>query len=707
MISETQNRKNLILKLMSEPKYVPMKEKELAVFLQVKKEDRDDLKEILDSLLFEQKMMVSMRGKYSLYKEKKLTGIYRSTMHGFGFVETEDENDDYYIPEGMSLNAMYGDTVEISVLKKRRGKRREAEIVKILERATDTVVGTYERGKNHYGFVVPDNAKLSRDIFIPVERSKGAMDGHKVVCEITDYGTESRSPEGKIIEILGHITDPGVDILSVIKGYNLQLEFPEKVMHMAERIPEEIQEAEMAGRLDLRDVMMVTIDGEDSKDLDDAVSLEMDGENYRLGVHIADVSNYVKENSALDKEALKRGCSVYLVDRVIPMLPRRLSNGICSLNESVDRLTLSCIMTIDKKGHVIDHKIAESIIKTNRRMTYTAVNAILEENDPELFREYEEIVPMFFLMKELAAILRDKRKKRGSIDFDLDETKILLDEKGHPTYVGPYERNTATRLIEEFMLIANETVAEHFYWLKLPFAYRIHEAPDIEKVRKLSSFIRNFGYGLHIKGDEVHPKELQKLLAKCEGTAEEELISRLTLRSMQRAKYSPECLGHYGLACDYYCHFTSPIRRYPDLQIHRIIKESLHMRLKDERIAHYEKILPDVCKSSSACERTADEAEREVDKLKKAEYMLDKIGEVYSGMISGITNWGIYVELDNTVEGLVHISKIAGDYYVFNEDSYELVGEATGKKYVLGQRVNIRVNAVDMMLRSVDFLLEE
>ncbi len=707
MINETEKRKNIILKLMAEPKYVPMKEKELAILLQVAKEDRESLREVLDLLLFENKIMISKRGKYSLYKEIKLTGVYRSTMHGFGFVEIEGEKDDYYIPEGMSLNAMYGDTVEIEPLRRRRGKRREAEITKVIERATDIVVGTYERGKNHYGFVVPDNVRLSKDIFIPVEKSKGAMDGHKVVCEITDYGSQTRSPEGKITEILGHITDPGVDILSVIKGYNLSLEFPEKVKNMAERIPDEIQEAEMAGRLDLRDVMMVTIDGEDSKDLDDAVSLERDGENYRLGVHIADVSNYVKEDSALDKEALKRGCSVYLVDRVIPMLPRRLSNGICSLNESVDRLTLSCIMTIDKKGNVIDHRIAESIINTNRRMTYSAVNAILEDDDKDLSREYEELVPMFFLMKELAAILREKRKRRGSIDFDLDETKILLDEKGHPAYVGPYERNTATRLIEEFMLIANETVAEHYYWLKLPFVYRIHEAPDTEKVRKLASFIRNFGYGLHIKGDEVHPKELQKLLSKCEGTGEEDLISRLTLRSMQRAKYSPECMGHYGLACDYYCHFTSPIRRYPDLQIHRIIKESLHMRLKDSRVQHYEKILPEVCKSSSACERTADEAEREIDKLKKAEYMQDKIGEVYPGMISGITNWGIYVELDNTVEGLVHISKLPGDYYIFNEDSYELVGESTGKRYTLGQRVNIRVNAVDMMLRSVDFLMEE
>ncbi|MFT3985696.1 MAG: ribonuclease R, partial [Lachnospiraceae bacterium] len=493
--------------------------------------------------------------------------------------------------------------------------------------------------------------------------------------------------------------------LSIIKSYDLPVEFPERVLNQAERVPEEISQADMAGRLDLRDVMMVTIDGEDAKDLDDAVSLSVENGYYQLGVHIADVTNYVQENSALDREALKRATSVYLVDRVIPMLPHRLSNGICSLNEQETRLALSCLMKIDENGEVIDHRLAETVIRTNRRMTYTAVNAILEHGDEQLKKEYEELVPMFFSMKELAHILRERRKKRGSIDFDLPETKILLDQEGHPVEIKPYERNTATKLIEDFMLLANETVAEHFYWQELPFVYRTHENPDPEKIRKLSAFIRNFGYGIKVKDEEIHPKELQKLLVKIEDTPQEALISRLTLRSMQRAKYSTECTGHFGLACRYYCHFTSPIRRYPDLQIHRIIKENIRGRLKEERIEHYEKILPEVAKQSSIRERIADEAERETEKLKKAEYMEKRIGEVFTGIISGITNWGIYVELPNTVEGLVHVSKMAGDYYYYDEKSYELVGEAGGRRYTLGQMLDVRVNGVDKTLRTVDFVL--
>ncbi|MCR4922612.1 MAG: ribonuclease R [Lachnospiraceae bacterium] len=699
------DRKKMILKLMAEPKYVAMKEKELAVLLQVKKEDRGELRAILDELTEEKKISISKRGKYSLYREEKVIGVYRQTMQGFGFVEVEEEREDFFIPQGMALNAMHGDRVEIKELRKSHGRRREAEVINVVERALNTIVGTYERSRNHYGFVVPDNARLDQDIFIPVERSKGAMDGHKVLVEILDYGSPGKSPEGKVIEILGHITDPGVDILSVIKGYNIEVEFPEKVLNQVEKTADEISERDLKGREDLRELKLFTIDGEDSKDLDDAVSILREGENYLLGVHIADVSAYVKEGSALDKEALKRGTSVYLVDRVVPMLPRRLSNGICSLNENEDRLALSCLMTIDKKGNVIDHRIVETVIRSKKRMTYTAVNAILEDEDKAIMEEYGDFCDDLKLMGELAAILRAKRKKRGSIDFDLDEAKIILDEKGHAIDVKAYERNTATRLIEEFMLIANETVAEHFYWLKTPFVYRIHEDPESEKMRKLASFIGNFGYGIRIKGDEIHPKELQKLLVKCEGKPEENLISRLTLRAMQRAKYSTECLGHFGLSCDFYCHFTSPIRRYPDLLIHRIIKESLHQKLNEKRLGHYEKILPDICKSTSRSERTADEAEREVDKLKKAEYMQDKIGEVYEGVISGLTNWGIYVELDNTVEGLVHISKLEG-HYTYNEDSYELIDFEKGKKYTLGQKVKIRVNSVDMTLRSVDFLME-
>jgi ribonuclease R len=534
----------------------------------------------------------------------------------------------------------------------------------------------------------------------------GAVSGHKVLVEITDYGSRYKSPEGRITEILGHENDPGVDVLSIVKGYGLPVDFPEKVLKQAEKVPDEVSEEDITGRADFRDLKMVTIDSEEAKDLDDAVSLYKDGENYVLGVHIADVTHYVQENSALDKEALKRGTSVYLVDRVIPMLPHRLSNGICSLNESVNRLTLSCIMTFDPAGTLIDHDIVESVIKTDRRMTYTAVNGIIEDRDEELMKEYEDLVPMFLLMKELADILGERRRKRGSIDFDLPETKIELDDKGKPVKIGPYDRNAATRLIEEFMLSANETVAEHFCRRELPFIYRVHEDPDPEKIRKLEAFIRNFGYGIKVRNDEIQPAEIQKLLTRIGGTPQESLISSITLRSMQRAAYSTDCKGHFGLACRYYCHFTSPIRRYPDLQIHRIIKESLHGKLKTSRIEHYDKILAEVAKHSSSRERLADEAERETDKLKKAEYMADHIGDVYAGVISGVTGWGIYVELANTVEGLVHISKINDDYYYYNEDNYELVGERTGKRYVLGQPVKVRVSAVDMTLRAVDFVLE-
>ncbi|HCM91953.1 MAG TPA: ribonuclease R [Lachnospiraceae bacterium] len=700
-------RKKMLLKLMAEEKYVPMKEKELAIFLQVKKKDRDELKKLLNELTEEGRVWVSGRGKYSLPKLKQLTGVFRLTQQGFGFVEVEGYKDEFFIPRDEVQGAMHLDVVTIEPETKKGGKRVEARIAGIVERATDSVVGTYERAGMHYGFVVPDNNLFDRDIFIPGERSMGASTGDKVLIEITDYGSRFKSPEGRVTEVLGHEGDPGVDILSMIKGYGLPLEFPEKVIKQADKVPDEVSEDDLRGRADFRDLKMVTIDSEEAKDLDDAVSLYKEGENYVLGVHIADVTHYVQENSALDKEAFKRGTSVYLVDRVIPMLPPRLSNGICSLNENVNRLTLSCIMTFDPSGNLIDHDIVESVIRTDKRMTYTAVNGIIEDRDEELMKEYEDLTPMFLLMEELAVILRKNRKKRGSIDFDLPETRIVLDDKGKPVYVGPYDRNSATRLIEEFMLAANETVAEHYCRKEIPFVYRIHEDPDPEKIRKLEAFIRNFGYGIKVKNDEVHPRELQKLLERIDGTPQESLISSLTLRSMQRASYSTECRGHFGLACRYYCHFTSPIRRYPDLQIHRIIKESLHGKIKGSRLEHYDKILTEVAKHSSSRERLADEAERETDKLKKAEYMADHIGDIYTGVISGVTGWGIYVELPNTVEGLIHVSRLEGDYFYYNEDGMELVGERTGKKYVLGQMVIVRVIGVDMTIRAVDFELAE
>ena len=703
---ELKQKKEMVYGLICSDFYVPMKIKEMAIFLQVPKERRQELQEVLDALLQEGKIEVSQKGKYQKSRGVFLTGVFTAHPKGFGFVSVDGMEEDVFIPEDQVHGAMHQDTVQITVKPGQSGKRREGAVNRIVKRGTDRIVGLYQESRN-FGFVIPDNERYTRDIFVPKEDSGGAVNGHKVVVELVSYGTDRKSPEGKVVEILGHISDPGTDILSIVKGYDLPVEFPEKVMRQAERVPDRISEADMQGRTDLRDVQMVTIDGEDAKDLDDAVSLEMNGGQYILGVHIADVANYVQEGSALDREAFERGTSVYLADRVIPMLPRRLSNGICSLNEGQDRLALSCIMTIDQKGKVLDHVIAETVIRVDRRMTYTSVKKILEEQDAEESARYEELVPMFQRMQELAGLLRARRRARGSIDFDFPETKVILDEKGEPVEIRPYDRNTATKIIEDFMLIANETVAEDYFWQELPFVYRTHENPDPDRMKKLSTFINNFGYSIRFREDEVHPKELQKLLERLEGTPEETLISRLTLRSMKQAKYTTECTGHFGLAARYYCHFTSPIRRYPDLQIHRIIKDSLRGRMNQEKIEHYRKILDEVAKQSSERERRADEAERETIRLKKAEYMSRHLWEEYEGVISGVTGWGLYVELPNTVEGLVHVASLQGDYFEYNENAYEMVGQRTGKTYRLGQTVRVQVVKADRTTRTVDFELAE
>ena len=638
-------------------------------------------------------------------EDRLLTGIFTGHVKGFGFVTAEGMEEDLYIRAENVNGAMHQDEVQVLLKAAQEGKRREGIVKKVLTRGTMQLVGTYQESK-YFGFVIPDNGRYTRDIFIPKEHSKGAVNGQKVVVALTDYGTEEKSPEGRVLEILGHVSDPGTDVLSVVKEYELPVEFPEKVMNQAERTPEQIREADMQGRMDLRKVPMVTIDGEDAKDLDDAVSLHMENGHYVLGVHIADVANYVQERSAMDREALKRGTSVYPVDRVIPMLPEKLSNGICSLNAGVNRLTLSCIMTIDKKGNVIDHVIAETVIRVDQRMTYTSVKKILEKDEEETAR-YRELVPMFLRMGELAQLLREKRGKRGSIDFDFPETKVKLDEEGCPVEIMPCERNAATRIIEDFMLIANETVAEDCFWQQIPFLYRTHEKPDPDRMRKLVTFLHNFGYTLRLKDNEVHPKEIQKLLAKLEGTAQEALIDRLTLRSMKQAKYTTECTGHFGLAAKYYCHFTSPIRRYPDLQIHRIIKDTLRGRMKEEKLQHYQMILDEVAKQSSERERRAAEVERETIRLKKAEYMSRHLYEEFDGVISGMTAWGIYVELPNTVEGLVRASSLQGDYFEYNESTYEMVGAHTGKTWKLGQSVRIRVAGADTKARTIDFEMAE
>ncbi|MCI9502229.1 MAG: ribonuclease R [Hungatella sp.] len=698
----------MLTELFQDKAYAPMKLKELAMLLDIPKSQREELKEVLDILLSEGKISVSKKGKYGKPQEFSQVGVFFGHPKGFGFVTVEGLERDVFIPAEKTAGAMHGDRVQVVAEESQaKGKRSEGAVVKILERANETVIGYYQKNKS-FGFVLPDNQKLFQDIFIPQGKDMGAVTGHKVVVKVTDFGGERRKPEGRITEIIGHVNDPGTDILSIIKAYGLPEEFPPEVMRQASLTAGEVDEREMAGRLDLRGLPTVTIDGEDAKDLDDAITISKENEDhYTLGVHIADVTHYVQEGSPLDQEALKRGTSVYLVDRVIPMLPHKLSNGICSLNAGEDRLALSCVMEIDGKGMVMGHKIAETVIRVDRRMTYTAVNAIIADRDPDRMKEYEEFVPMFDLMKELADILRARRRQRGSIDFDFPESKIILDHKGKPVDIKPYERNGATRLIEDFMLVANETVAENYFWQELPFVYRTHDYPDPEKMKGLGTFINNFGYSIRTQNGEVHPKEIQKLLDRIEGTPEEALISRLTLRSMRQAKYTTICTGHYGLAANYYTHFTSPIRRYPDLQIHRIIKENLRGGMGEKRISHYDRILPQVAVQCSTMERRADEAERETDKLKKCEYMSMRIGKTYEGVISGVTAWGLYVELPNTVEGLIRISELKGDYYIFDEENMEMVGETTNTRYKLGQKVTILVAGTDRMARTVDFALSE
>lgn len=699
-----QERKDKIISLVRDENFPPLKRGEMRSVMNVSPEEKNEFDSLIDELISEGKLVETKKGK--IMDSEKLglfAGEFLGNQKGFGFVRLENsDGNDVFIPAGAVNGAMHKDKVLIRITApSERGKRAEGEVIKILEKAKGNIVGTFELLKG-FGFVVCDDRK-TEDIFIPKEKTKGAVTGSKVVVKITKTRENGRSPEGEITEVIGYIDDPGVDILSVIKQFDLPLEFPQEVMEQIENIPLEVLPEETEGREDLRDWVTVTIDGDDSKDFDDAVSLEMtDNGNYRLGVHIADVTHYVTEGSPLDEEALERGTSYYLVDRVIPMLPHKLSNGICSLNPDEDRLTLSCIMEINKHGELVDHKICKSVIHSHCRMTYTKVNNVIEHNDPDQCEEYKEFVPMLHLMNELRVILNEKRKKRGSVNFDFPETKIILDENGKVTDIKPYERNLATNLIEEFMLVCNETVAEDYYWQSVPFVFRNHECPDEEKIESLKQIIKSFGY--YIKGqNEIHPKEIQQLIEKISGTSEEHVISRLVLRSMKQAKYQSENYGHFGLAAQYYCHFTSPIRRYPDLQIHRIIKESMDGKMTDSRRKRYEKILPAVANRCSVMERLADDAERETDKLKMVEYMSGKIGEEFEGIISGLTSWGIYVELPNTVEGMVSVNSMDDDYYTYEEKNLLYRGENTGKVYKMGDNVKVKVLKTDSQLRTIDF----
>lgn len=702
-----KQRQQMILSYVEDKDYRPMKIKEMAVLFGVPKKERGDFHEILDELIAKGLIMINRRGLICLPEENIVVGQFMATQRGFGFVRVEGLDEDIFIPEHAGGNAFHGDTVKVRLSSHlgHGGRRREGEIIQIVQRAVERVVGTFSRKKN-VTFVIPDNGKFTRDIYIPKGGTLDAVDGHKVVVELFDYGNETKKPEGYVIQILGHQNDPGVDILSIVKSFGLPEEFPEVVMQQVAGVPERVSSEEIGGRVDIRSLDTVTIDGEDAKDLDDAITIEKkeDG-SYELGVHIADVSHYVTENSALDREAIHRGTSVYLVDRVIPMLPHKLSNGICSLNAGEDRLALSCFMTIDAKGQMMSHRLAETVVRVTERMSYTDVNDILTHHKEDTCERYKMLIPMFETMKELALLLRRNRKKKGSIDFDFPECKIKLDKKGHPVDIVPYDRNIATKIIEEFMLAANQTVAEEYFWLELPFVYRTHEYPELEKIKELAQLTAAFGHHIKVGQEEVHPREIQKLMEEIEGTEEEAFLSRLTLRSMKRAQYTTVNTGHFGLATQYYCHFTSPIRRYPDLQIHRIIKENLRYGISHKRYAHYEEILPGIAKSCSERERVADDAEREVDKLKKAEYMEDYVGDSFSGVVSGVTSWGIYVELPNTVEGMVRLADMDDDQYEFEEDKYRVKGHYSGREYRMGQKVQVKVERVDKLTKTIDFVM--
>ena len=693
-----------LISFMNDQAYKPMNIGELYKIFDIRKKDMKGFAAMLSDMERDGDIAKSRTECYGTPEKMGLIlGKYQGHQRGFGFVIAEVERPDVFIPADNVNGAMNGDKVLAKILKEENGgKKCEGEIAKVIERSNKTIIGTYQDSSN-FGFVVADDKRIAQDIFIPKADRMGAKTGQIVIAEITQWPEQRRNPEGRIIEILGNIGDTGIDILTIIKKHKLPEEFPPNVEAYADNINEEIPKEEYARRTDLRDLTMVTIDGEDAKDLDDAVSIQvLENGNYRLGVHIADVSHYVKDKNPLDKEALKRATSVYLIDRVIPMLPKKLSNGVCSLNPKVDRLALTCFMEIDKNGKSVDHEIVESIIKTNERMTYTDVTKILRDEDAETIKKYEYLYEDFKHMEKLCGILNKKRMDRGAIDFDFDECKIILNELGKPIDIVPYERGIANRVVEEFMLTANETVAEHFFWLNVPFVYRIHEDPDEEKLMRFSEFAHNFGYAMKW-GKEIHPRMLQEVIAKVKGKKEEMVLSTLLLRSMMKAKYSPECVGHFGLASKYYCHFTSPIRRYPDLMIHRIIKEVINGGLSDARNERLTKEVEIASKQSSDMERVAMEAERDVDDLKKAEYMSDRIGEEYDGIISSVTNFGLFIELPNTIEGLVHMTSLDDDYYVFDERHLTLVGERTKKTYRLGEEVRIIVSKVDLTTHEVYF----
>lgn len=686
----------------------PLSVDELEDVLEV--EDAVEFKELVKALneLEENGELVRTRKNRFGLPEKMNLVRGRIQMHakGFAFLIPDDEDQtDVYIHHSDLASAMNNDKVLVRLEKKDQdGQRPEGTVIRILERATLQVVGTYEDNRS-FGFVIADDKRIPNDIFIPKGSTNGAVSGHKVIAHITKYPEKHKSAEGEIIHILGHKNDPGIDIISIIHKHGIKVDFPEEVLEQAANTSETIAEEELQGRRDLRDETIVTIDGADAKDLDDAVSVKkLDNGNYKLGVYIADVSYYVDKDSPIDKEAFDRGTSVYLVDRVIPMIPHRLSNGICSLNPKVDRLTLGCEMEITSSGDIVNHEIFQSVIKTNERMTYSDVNKILVDKDEEVMERYKDLVPFFEQMGELASVLNRKRMGRGAIDFDFKESKVLVDEKGVPQDVVLRERSVAERLIEEFMLAANETIAEHFHWMDVPFIHRIHEEPDQGKLQNFFEFLASLGYTVKGTSNEVHPQALQKVIEDVQDKPEEMIVSKLMLRSMKQAKYDPQSVGHFGLATEFYTHFTSPIRRYPDLIVHRLIRTYLINKQMDQKTVNYWKeAMPEIARHTSERERTAVDAERETDDLKKAEFMKDKIGEEYTGVISSVTNFGLFVELENTIEGLVHVSYLTDDYYHYDERRHAMIGERTAKVYRIGDEVKVKVASVNTDERAVDF----
>ena len=698
------NNKDKLLKLMKDKNYVPMKAKEIAYLLNIPKNNYNELIITLNELEKELKIIKNKKKQYRINKETFFEGIYRRNNKGFGFVKIESNEKEIFVAKKYSKNALNGDKVLIKIIENGlNGKSSEGEIVKILTHEKDTIVGTFQYLKN-FGFVVPDDLKLGTDIYISKKNCGKARNNHKVLVKILKFPEKGKNAEGKIIEILGNPNEAGVDMLSLIKEYKLPSKFEKMVINEAKEKKMEILESK--GRIDLRKKEIFTIDGEDAKDLDDAVSVEkIDDKTFILNVHIADVSHYVEQDSLLDKEAYIRGTSIYMLGRVIPMLPRELSNGICSLNEGEDRFTLSCSMKINKKGEVIDSKIFKSIINVTKRMNYTDVQKILDKLDEKIVQENTKYINHFENMAELANILKNKRKEKGYLNLDIPESNIVLDNNGFVINIEKSETMFSQEIIEQFMLITNETIAEKFYWLEAPFIYRVHEEPDIDKIKEANKFLFNMNLKIKKSQDKIYPKAFANVLEEVKGKKEERVVSNLILRTLKLAKYSDENLGHFGIAGKYYCHFTSPIRRYPDLFIHRIISYYLEneYNVDEEFIKKYKILANEVAINSSEREKVATKVEREAEKIKKAEYMEKHIGEEYEGIVSSITQFGMFVELENTVEGLVGFKDMGDEYFIYDENNKILIGEDSKKTYKVGDKVLIQVKGASKILRTIDF----